>query len=107
MPNHYHLALETTAANLMEGMHWLQGTFATRFNRFRSERGHVFQGQYHSPLLEDSAILATVMHYIHLNPLRARLVPTADVARFRWSSLRPQFYLLLFDVFVRKSDGCS
>lgn len=87
MPNHYHLALETPAGNLVEGMHWLQGTFATRFNRFRSERGHLFQGRYHAPLLEDSAVLARVVHYIHLNPVRARLVPTTDVARFRWSSL--------------------
>ncbi len=57
MPNHYHLALETPAGNLVEGMHWLQGTFATRFNRFRSERGHLFQGRYHSPVLEDTAVL--------------------------------------------------
>ncbi len=87
MPNHYHLALETPAGNLVEGMHWLQGTFATRFNRFRSERGHLFQGRYRSPVLEDTAVLARVVNYIHLNPVRARLVPTADVARFRWSSL--------------------
>ena len=44
MRNHYHLAVETPQANLVEGMHWLQSTFATRFNRFRAERGHLFQG---------------------------------------------------------------
>ena len=87
MRNHYHLALETPGANLVEGMHWLQGTFASRFNRFRSERGHLFQGRYHAPLLEDPTVLARVVHYIHLNPVRAGLVGSADVARFRWSSL--------------------
>ena len=46
MRNHYHLALETPHANLVEGMHWLQSTLATRFNRLRSERGHLFQGRY-------------------------------------------------------------
>lgn len=43
--NHSHLALETPRANLVEGMRWFQSTFAKRFNRFRSEQGHVFQGR--------------------------------------------------------------
>src|SRR5690349_14665187 len=30
MRNHYHLALETPQPNLVDGMHWLQSTFATR-----------------------------------------------------------------------------
>ncbi len=47
MQNHFHLAVETPRANLVEGMHWLQGTLATRFNRYRDERGHLFQGQAH------------------------------------------------------------
>ena len=37
MRNHYHILLETPQPNLGEGMHWLQGTLAARFNRFRSE----------------------------------------------------------------------
>ena len=88
MPNHYHLALETPDPNLVEGMHWLQSTFATRFNRFRGERGHLFQGRYQSPLVEDARALVRVINYIHLNPVRAHLVPAAHCASFRWSSLR-------------------
>jgi hypothetical protein len=45
MRNHFHLALETPQANLVEGMHWLLSTFSTRFNRFREERGHLFAPQ--------------------------------------------------------------
>ena len=44
MSNHFHLAVETPRGNLVEGMRWLQGTFSTRFNRLRAERGHLFQG---------------------------------------------------------------
>jgi putative transposase len=29
----------------VDGMHWLQSSYATRFNRFRQERGHLFQGR--------------------------------------------------------------
>jgi putative transposase len=88
MRNHYHLAVGTPQANLVEGMHWLQSTFSTRFNRLRKERGHLFQGRYHALLIEDAAALSRVVDYIHLNPVRAGVVPPARVAEFRWSSLR-------------------
>jgi len=52
MSNHYHIALETPAANLVEGMQWLQGTFALRFNRLRQEHGHLFQGRYKCLLVD-------------------------------------------------------
>src|SRR5688572_29387563 len=57
MRNHYHLALETPQPNLVEGMHWLQSTFGTRFNRYRAEHGHLFQGRYQALLVEDDAAL--------------------------------------------------
>ena len=52
MSNHYHLAVETPQGNLVGGMQWLQGTFSTRFNRLRGERGHLFQGRYKSLLVD-------------------------------------------------------
>jgi REP element-mobilizing transposase RayT len=87
MRNHFHLALETPQPNLATGMHWLQSTFATRFNRLRKENGHLFQGRYQSPLVEDFATLFRVINYIHLNPVQACLVSPQGVATFRWSSL--------------------
>ncbi len=87
MRNHYHLAVETPEPNLVDGMHWLQSTWATRFNRFRQERGHLFQGRYQSLLIEDAAALARVVDYIHLNPVRAKIVLPEQVRNFRWSSL--------------------
>ena len=87
MRNHFHLALETPRPNLVDGMHWLQSTYATRFNRFRGESGHLFQGRYQSILIEDLVALGKVVDYIHLNPVRAGIVPVEQVAAFRWSSL--------------------
>ncbi len=86
MRNHYHLALETPNGDLVAGMKWLQATFANRFNRFRAERGHVFQGRYQAIVLEDAHALGSVCHYIHLNPVRAKIVAAADLATFRWGS---------------------
>jgi putative transposase len=87
MRNHYHLALATPRANLVEGMHRLQSTFATRFNRLRQARGHLFQGRDQAVLIEDRSALARVADSIHLNPVRAKLVPAERVAEFRWNSL--------------------
>ncbi|MBI5382995.1 MAG: transposase [Opitutae bacterium] len=87
MRNHYHLVLATPLPNLGAGMHWLQSTLATRFNRLRGERGHLFQGRYHAGLIEDQRYLGHVVDYVHLNPVRAGVVAVEQAAQFRWSSL--------------------
>lgn len=87
MSNHFHLIVETPKPNLTEGMHWLMSTTATRFNRFRQERGHLFQGRYQALPIEDARVMGHVIDYVHLNPVRARVVEAAQVGAFRWSSL--------------------
>ena len=74
MRNHYHLALETPRGNLVSGVHWLQSTFGNRFNRYRGERGRAFQGRYQAILVEPGVHLARLVDYLHLNPVRARIV---------------------------------
>ncbi|MBI5693763.1 MAG: transposase [Verrucomicrobia bacterium] len=87
MRNHFHLAVETPEPNLSEGMRWLQATWAARFNRFRGESGRPFQGRYKALHVEPGHSLAQVAHYIHLNPVRARVVTPERLPEFRWSSL--------------------
>jgi putative transposase len=94
MRNHFHVAMTTRDPNLVEGMHWLQSTFAVRFNRFRAENGHVFQGRYRAIPIEDDHALARVVDYIHLNPVRAKIVPPEEIGTFRHSSL-PRFLATL------------
>jgi putative transposase len=87
MRNHFHLVIRTPEPNLTMGMHWLLSTVATRFNRFRSERGHLFQGRYHALPVEDHDVMSHVIDYVHLNPVRAGLILPEQVGAFRWSSL--------------------
>ncbi len=87
MSNHYHLALSTPNANLVDGMRWLQGTFSTRFNRMRRETGHLFQGRYKSLVVDPEGGLGPLCHYIHLNPVRAKLCPVSELSEYRWTSL--------------------
>jgi len=86
MSNHYHLALETKDGNLSEGMRWLQSVFAIRFNRFRGESGHLFQGRFKSLEVEGLEQMAWLCHYLHLNPVRAKICPLESLADYRWSS---------------------
>lgn len=86
MSNHYHLAIETPEANLVDGMRWLQGTFSTRFNRLRRTQGHLFQGRYKSLFVEPGGGLGALCHYIHLNPVRVRLCTVDQLKHWRWSS---------------------
>jgi len=89
MGNQYHLLLETPEANLVAGMQWFQGTYTKRFNSRHKLFGHLFQGRYKALNVEEGgSYFETVATYIHLNPVRARLVGTEPgmLREFRWSS---------------------
>jgi REP element-mobilizing transposase RayT len=86
MSNHYHVCLETPEPNLVAGMRWLQATFSLRFNRFRQEHGHVFQGRYKALPVEPQSAGA-VCHYIHLNPVRAGIIKVEALPDWPWTSM--------------------
>ena len=76
MDNHFHLVLQTPQANLVAGMKWLLGTYTSRFNRRHQEFGHLFSGRDKSLVVDgsQSGYLKTVSDYVHLNPVRAKLL---------------------------------
>jgi REP element-mobilizing transposase RayT len=89
MRNHFHLVLETPRPNLRLGMQWLLGTYTARFNRRHKLFGHLFSGRYKALLVDGSGdgYLKTVCDYVHLNPLRAKLLKSDQpLESFRWSS---------------------
>jgi putative transposase len=73
MSHHYHLGIETPEPNLVEGMKWLQRTFATWFNRLRNVCGHVFQGRTKSITIGEGRSRLGRVDYIHLRPVQAGL----------------------------------
>jgi REP element-mobilizing transposase RayT len=90
MPNHFHLVVETPQPNLVAGMKWFLGTYTGRFNRRHKLSGHVFAGRYKSLIVGgEGGYLRTVCEYVHLNPVRAKLLPPEALLRsYRWSSFR-------------------
>jgi putative transposase len=92
MPNHFHLMVETPAADLSAGMHLLNGRYAQWFNRSHEFEGHLFQSRFHSVLVVSTWHLLELSRYIVLNPVRARLC--RDPADWRWSSYRASMALV-------------
>lgn len=91
MPNHFHLVLATPQPNLVVGMKWLLATYTSRFNRRHKLFGHLFSGRYKSLIVDGSGngYLQTVCDYVHLNPLRAKLLrPEQSLASYAWTSIR-------------------
>lgn len=86
MPNHYHLLLETTHPNLSRAIQWLNVSYATYFNKKQKRSGHLFQGRFKAILIDADEYLTHLSRYIHLNPVKARLVKFPEA--FLWSSYR-------------------
>jgi REP element-mobilizing transposase RayT len=89
MSNHYHLVVETPEPNLVAGMAWLQSTYTIRLNHRHKLFGHVFSGRYKAQLVEGSGngYLRTACDYVHLNPVRARLLKAEErLLSYPWSS---------------------
>jgi putative transposase len=86
MTNHFHLVVETPEPNLSRGMQWLNGTYAAWFNKRHRRSGHLFQGRFHSVLVEKQSYFAEVIRYVVLNPVRANMVQRPE--DYRWSSYR-------------------
>jgi putative transposase len=86
MGNHYHLLVETPAPNLSAGFHRLNFLYAQWFNRRHGVDGHLFQGRFHSVLIQTQEHLVELARYIVLNPVRAGLC--RHPGQWRWSSYR-------------------
>jgi len=84
MTNHFHLFLRTPEPNLSRGMQRLLSGYAIWWARRHRRPGHLFQGRFRAQLIEDESYFWTVSRYLHLNPVRAKLVE--DPQEWPWSS---------------------
>ena len=78
IPNHFHLLLQTGDYPVAKLMQRLLTGYAIRYNRRQRRHGHLFQNRYKSILCQEDTYLLELVRYIHLNPLRARLVNDLD-----------------------------
>lgn len=86
LPNHAHLLVRTGARPLPRSMRSLLTGYAGAFNRRHTRVGHLFQNRYRSIVVEAAPYLLEVVRYLHLNPLRAHVVPgLRALARYPWT----------------------
>ena len=95
LANHFHLLARTRRANLSRWMHWVMVSYTIWFNRRHQKVGHLFQGRYKSLLVERGSYLLELSRYLHLNPVRGKVLGLGDPAErrerlraYRWSSYR-------------------
>ncbi len=86
IPNHLHLLIRTGPAPLSSVMRRLLTGYAVSFNLRHRRQGHLFQNRYKSILCQEEPYLLELVRYIHLNPLRARLIKDYDeLCRYPYS----------------------
>ncbi len=84
MKNHIHLLLEVGEIPLSRFMQSFLFGYTRYFNRRYDKVGHLFQGRYRAILCDKDAYLLELVRYIHLNPVRAKIV--RDPERYIWTS---------------------
>ncbi len=86
MSNHAHMLLRTGHVPLSTFMARLLTGYAAGFNRRHRRSGHLFQNRYKSIICQEEPYLQELLRYIHLNPLRAGIVPDYEsLGHYRWS----------------------
>ncbi|HLN29106.1 MAG TPA: transposase [Gemmataceae bacterium] len=83
--NHFHLVLQPgPGQNVSRILQSLTLAHTWHYHKDHGTSGHVWQGCFKSPVIEEDEHLLTVMRYVEANPLRAGMV--ADLASYPWSS---------------------
>jgi REP element-mobilizing transposase RayT len=86
MPNHVHLLVERQEDSISRVMQRLLTAYSQYHNRKYRKSGHLLQGRYKAILCQSDQYLAELVRYIHLNPVRAKIVRRAQ--DFPYSSHR-------------------
>ena len=85
MPNHVHLLIETSPhGSVSQIMHAINTSYAKYFNSRYDHTGHVWEGRFHSKIIDSESYFLEVMRYMDLNPVRARIVKRPE--NYEWAS---------------------
>src|SRR5262249_58750238 len=75
MTNHFHLLLRPgPGQSISRILQSLTVAHTWRYHKRHHTVGHVWQGRFKSPVIQDDEHLLVVLRYIEANPLRARMV---------------------------------
>jgi hypothetical protein len=86
MKNHVHLAIQVGEKPLSRIMQHLCFRYTQWVNSRQKKVGHLFQGRYKALVVDADEYLVALVRYIHLNPVRAKIVE--DPEKYLWSGHR-------------------
>jgi len=89
MDNHVHLLFRSGQAGISAVMRKLLTWYAQYFNRKHGRKGHLFENRYKSILCDEDNYFLALVRYIHLNPVRAKIIETmTELDRYPWTGHR-------------------
>ncbi len=74
LSNHAHFLFRSGSAGISTLMRRLLTGYAIYFNRKYRRHGQLFQNRYKSIICQEDIYFKELVRYIHLNPLRAKIV---------------------------------
>ena len=84
MDNHVHILIKTEDKPLGPFIGRINSKYAKHYNKKYNYIGHLFQDRYFSEVIESDTQMLETSRYIHLNPVRAKMVENPE--SFEWSS---------------------
>lgn len=110
MTNHYHLIIHTPRGNISHAMKYLNSTYASFVNSSMKRDGPLFKGRFKAILICADDYLIRLTRYIHLNPLKAKIV--RSLSMYKWSSYpsylgknKPPEWLSTFEIIKHFGDN--
>ncbi len=89
MPNHVHVLIETRAGHpLAEVIHSWKSFTAKEINKALGRSGEIWQREYFDRYIRDDRHLQAAVNYIEENPVKAKLVTSAEDWRFSSAARR-------------------
>jgi len=82
MTNHVHLLIERQADTVGSIMHRLLTGYSQYYNRRHRRVGHLLQGRHKAILCQSDRYLVELVRYIHLNPVRAKMVAKPEAYEY-------------------------
>ncbi|WP_186429910.1 transposase [Clostridium sp. BSD9I1] len=84
MNNHVHLLIKTENKPIGNFIGRINSMYAKYYNKKHNYIGHLFQDRYYSELIKSDVQMLEVSRYIHLSPVRAKMIKTPG--EYKWSS---------------------
>ena len=74
MDNHVHFVIKATLAEMSKAIKIISLKYTAYYNKLNDRSGPLFGDRYKSENIDDEIYMQQVIRYIHLNPLKAKIV---------------------------------